>query len=186
MAKSIGTGILFQDIAKAVFVRITGQRYDAMLRRVERKGFPGLPFTKDEFRECVLVAIGGTYDGFRRCQYCTGFFTVEDIAIDHAVPLGRGGGVGLDNLAFPCQRCNGRKGNMTPTEYMKLLEFLNDHLPLAKTDVLKRLEMSVKLAAGARSNAATIEELKESGEWQRVKKTQRQAKRAKESGLGAF
>lgn len=148
--KTIGTGILFQNAAKSTFIRITGQRYDNMLYRVHRKGFPGLPFTKEQFRGRVLVALGGHWDGFVRCPYCTGFFTMEQIGIDHALPLGRGGGVELDNLEFPCKRCNARKGEMPPREYLKLLDFLDREIPLAKTDILQRLEISVQLAAGAR------------------------------------
>jgi hypothetical protein len=125
-----------------------------MLARVTRKGFYGLPFDKEGFRDHVLSAMGGTYDGFFRCRYCTGYFTLEQVSVDHAHPLSRGGGVELDNLDFPCKPCNARKGSLTPEEYFLLLEFLDNKIPLAKTDVLQRLEISVQLAAADRARKA--------------------------------
>jgi hypothetical protein len=172
-AKGVGTGILFQDAVKSLFLRLTGQTYNNMLARVMRKGFPGLPFDKDAFRHHVLRAMGGLPDGFFRCPYCSGHFALEQVAVDHAVPLSRGGGVELDNLEFPCKPCNSRKGSMTPTEYMRLLEFIDEHIPLAKVDVLNRLEISVQLVTGARANARVIAKLKESGAWQEAQKALR-------------
>jgi 5-methylcytosine-specific restriction endonuclease McrA len=116
--KKAGTGILFPVMAKSIFTQITGQQYDNMLVRVTRKGFYGLPFDKEVFREHVLLAMGGAYDGFLRCRYCSGYFALEQIAVDHAHPLSRGGGVELENLEFPCKPCNFRKGGMTPEEYL--------------------------------------------------------------------
>lgn len=152
--KKVGSGILFQDTVKSVFLRVTGQAFDNMLARVTRKGFPGLPFDKDGFREHILAAMGGNYDGYFRCRYCSGYFALEQVAVDHSLPLSRGGGVELENLDYPCKPCNNRKGSMPPDEYFKLLRFLDEEIPLAKTDVLKRLEISVQLAAADRVRRA--------------------------------
>lgn len=142
---------LFQETAKSVFLDITGQTYDNMKTRILRKGFYGLPFSKDIFREHVLKAMGGSYDGFFVCRYCHGYFGLTQIAVDHQTPLSRGGGVELDNLDYPCRACNNRKGSTTPEEYLKLLDFLDTKIPLAKADVLNRLEISVQLAAADRA-----------------------------------
>jgi hypothetical protein len=88
-------------------------------------------------------------------------------------------------LDYPCRPCNNRKGELTIEEFTKLLAFL-ETIPLARISVLKRLEQSVSLAAGARSNAATIGELKKTGQWQAVQAARRAKKKAKESGLGKF
>jgi hypothetical protein len=85
------------------------------------------------------------------------------------VPLSRGGSVELDNIGFPCAKCNSRKGSMTPTEFMLLLKFLETGMPLARQDVLSRLEKANALAAGARNNAGIISELRKSGEWQKAR-----------------
>lgn len=180
------TGLLFQDDAKKRFIEITGQRFDALAVRLKKKGLPPMDFTKDDLRDHVLKALGGKYDGFVQCVYCRGFFTLADVAFDHERPLAKGGGSGIDNIGFPCAACNARKGKMTPKEYLDLLEFLETKLPLARTDVLERLEKAVSLARGFTSNAAVINELKKSGDWQRAQKVRRDNKKAKESGLGKF
>lgn len=144
----VGAGMLFQDTAKSIFVRISGQAYDNMLARAMRKGYPRLPFDKEALRAKLLSVMDGQYDGYFRCRYCTGYFSIEQISIDHALPLSRGGGAELDNLDFPCRGCNDIKGGMTPEEYLLLLEFLNTKIPLAKNDVIHRLRIAVKLAAG--------------------------------------
>jgi hypothetical protein len=150
MRHPAGVGILFANKAKSGFLALTGSRYDSMVTRMAKKKLPPLPFTKAEFRAHVLAALGGFDDGAIQCRYCRGFFTLTDLAGDHAKPLSRGGSAGLDNLEYPCKACNDRKGSMTPDEFLALLEFLDTRIPLARIDVLKRLGQSVKLAAGAR------------------------------------
>ena len=150
-SKKIGTGELFQDTAKSFFVRMSARAYDNMEARVVTKGFPGLPFSKDDFRARLLLIMDGNYDGIFRCRYCNGFFALNQIAVDHAHPLSRGGGVELDNLEFPCRACNFRKGSLTPEEYLDLLDFLDNKIPLGKNDVLQRLQISVQLAAANRA-----------------------------------
>lgn len=149
MRHPAGVGILFANKAKSGFLSLTGSRYDSMVARIAKKKLPPLPFTKAEFRAHVLAALGGHDDGAVNCRYCRGWFTLEDLAVDHSKPLSRGGSAGLDNLEYPCKACNDRKGSMSPDEYLALLNFL-ETVPLARIDVLKRLEQSVKLAAGAR------------------------------------
>ena len=45
-------------------------------------------------------------DGFG-CRRCG---TVENVSIDHILPLSRGGTDDLDNLQFLCRSCNSKKG----------------------------------------------------------------------------
>lgn len=42
---------------------------------------------------------------------CVECFSTEDIAIDHIVPLSKGGPNTLDNVQPLCRSCNSRKGN---------------------------------------------------------------------------
>ena len=180
--KGLGSGLLFN--AHSRFLTLSGQRYDSMSARLKKKGFPSLPFTKEEFRSDLLNVLGGE-DGSVKCRYCGMMYDIEGIAVDHAKPLSRGGSPGLDNLDYPCRPCNNRKGEMDPVEFTKLLAFL-ETIPLARISVLKRLEQSVSLAAGARSNMGVINDLKKAGIWGQAQKARRDAKKAKESGLGAF
>lgn len=186
MTKKIGAGTLFEKDAHSRFMTLTGSRYDAMATRLRKKGYPELPFTKDEAREHVLAALGSHEDGFIRCSYCTGFFTLVDVAADHEIPLSRGGSPELRNIGYPCQRCNNQKGSLTPAEFRSLLAFLETTIPLGRSNVLSRLEISVQLAAGQRSTAAVVNKLRKSGDWGKAQKEMRDARKAKASGLGKF
>jgi hypothetical protein len=180
--KNAKIGLLFD--VHSNFMAISGQRYDSMSTRLKKKGFPSTPFTKEEFRADMLNVLGGE-NGSAQCRYCHGFFTIEGIAVDHANPLSRGGSIGLENLDYPCRPCNNRKGELTVDEFTKLLAFL-ETIPLARISILKRLEQSVSLAAGARNNAGIIGDLRKSGVWGQAQAVRRAKKKAKESGLGAF
>lgn len=169
MAK--GTGQLFN--AKSEFLRISGQRFDAMVVRLDKKKLPALPFNKEGFRYHLLTAMNQQYDGIIKCRYCNYYYTLAEVAFDHAIPLSRDGSTGLDNIEFPCKRDNDIKGSMTPTEYLELLHFLETNLPLARQDILSRLSKAVSLAQGARSNAMVIGDLKKSGAWQAAQKARR-------------
>ena len=170
-------------------MRLTSSRYGAMMDRLAKKKLilkEKPPFTCEQYRDKLLTAMRGKEDGFVQCRYCRGFFGVKDIGSDHAKPLDRGGSVGLENLEFPCKRCNSVKGKMTPDELLMLMAFLEKELPLARVEILNRLEISVQLVIGHRANAPVINTLKERGEWKKVQDERKAQKKAKESGLGAF
>jgi 5-methylcytosine-specific restriction endonuclease McrA len=186
MAKPIGIGVLFPRDAHKTFMDVTRSRYSGMVERLKRKELPPLDFDLDAFRADVLGVLGGKEDGVVVCRYCKMYFGVEDIAVDHAQPLSRGGKTGLSNLDYPCKRCNDIKGSLTIDELLKLIEFLEKEIPLARQDVLSRLQKAVALAAGARADMAIKGELKKSGAWGQVQKARRDRKKAKESGLGRF
>lgn len=172
----MASGALFQDQSKTKFLDVTRTVYASMNARLQKKKLPPLDFSREEFREHTLKALDNHYDGAACCRYCKYYFTIGQLAVDHAMPLSRGGSSGLDNLEYICKPCNNRKGGMTPSEYLGLLAFL-ETIPLARIEVLKRLEQSIKLAAGARSNAGTIDALRKSGQWQAATKARREARR---------
>lgn len=148
--KPVGTGALFGKDAKSEFLRLTGSRYDGMKVRNEKKKLPPLSFGKEAFRTLVLHRfLNGNYDGAIQCPYCRKVCTLQEVAADHEIPLSRGGSSDLENIGFPCSNCNAQKGSMTPAEFHTLLACL-ERMPFARIDVLKRLQQSVKLAAGLR------------------------------------
>ena len=51
-----------------------------------------------------------------RCQYCRRSFTTRELNLDHVVPLSRGGKSTWENVVCCCLECNGKKGNLLPTE----------------------------------------------------------------------
>lgn len=165
----IGTGALFDRDAEKRFKTMTAQRYGSIQVRMLKKGIPQT-FTLPKFRAHILAKLGGCADGAVRCRYCGAVCDLADVALDHAEPLIRGGSPGLDNLELICQPCNDAKGGLFPAEYEALLAFLEREIPLARTEVLKRLRQSVKLAAGMRHNMGRISALKKSGAWQQAGK----------------
>lgn len=130
-------------------MRITLDRYNAMQERLKRKKLPPSPFTLDQLRHHFLAALGGSSNGVIQCVYCWAISAPEDCAIDHIVPLSRGGALGLENIGFLCAACNDRKGQMLPEEYTELLQFLDRQSPTMRRDVLDRLGKAVKLMAGS-------------------------------------
>jgi HNH endonuclease len=147
---SLTGGILFPKLARTSFVDLTRSRYDNMCRRMEKKKLPPPPFDLEQFRADVTSVMGGNEDGVIVCRYCKRPFTLQETAVDHATPLSRGGSAGLENLDYPCRQCNNRKGSLTLDEYTALLVYLDTVHPLARQDVLSRLEKANALAAGAR------------------------------------
>jgi 5-methylcytosine-specific restriction endonuclease McrA len=53
-------------------------------------------------------------DGYK-CQYCGKCFRTNDLSLDHVLPRSRGGKLVWENTVTSCRKCNGRKGNLLPT-----------------------------------------------------------------------
>lgn len=185
MGRDFGAGALFPAKARSEFLSLTGSRYENMMKRLVKKKLihpDHPPFTKEDFRAHMLSAMGGKEDGLIQCRYCRAYIEINDISADHEVPLERQGGIGLDNIGYPCLRCNKQKGKMTPTEFRELLDFLEARLPLARTDVLERLEKAVGFARSFSHTQGMISDLKKSGVWQQTQKARTAAKKAKQGG----
>jgi hypothetical protein len=73
-----------------------------------RRGAPGV------FAASDVERLHGAQAG--RCAYC-GVPLEAPYAIDHLVPLGRGGSNWPDNLALACHRCHTRKRRLTAEEF---------------------------------------------------------------------
>jgi len=50
------------------------------------------------------------------CQYCGATPVRQELTLDHVLPRSRGGKSTWENVVTACKKCNGRKGNRTPTE----------------------------------------------------------------------
>lgn len=55
-----------------------------------------------------------------RCVYCG---SKDNLTIDHVVPKSTGGRDTWDNLVTACQKCNSKKGSMTPEEAGMALKY---------------------------------------------------------------
>lgn len=50
------------------------------------------------------------------CHYCGKKFSVQELTMDHVVPLSRGGKSSKGNIVASCKRCNNEKKYLTPAE----------------------------------------------------------------------
>lgn len=58
----------------------------------------------------------------RTCYLCgRGPLKLDEIHLDHKIPISRGGSHTRDNLAVACATCNVRKGALTAAEYRATL-----------------------------------------------------------------
>ena len=162
MRATIKAGTLFWTERDREFMELTSSRYSSMVARLKKKKPPILPpFTLNELRQDAKSVMGDKADGAIKCRYCQGWFTLAETALDHATPISRGGSLGLENLDYPCGPCNDRKGSLTVVEYLALLAFLGTQHPLARQDVLARLQRANALAQGARRAIVQLKKLKE-------------------------
>lgn len=58
------------------------------------------------------------------CYYSLQVLALDEITIDHKIPLNRGGDNSLDNLCFCSSHMNTVKGDMTEKEFRELLELV--------------------------------------------------------------
>lgn len=58
------------------------------------------------------------------CAHCGKKLTLEDMTVDHVIPLSKGGGNDLKNLVALCEKCNKDKSNyvVQPEEYFNYLD----------------------------------------------------------------
>ncbi len=64
-----------------------------------------------------------------RCHYCGRVFKVNELTMDHVIPLSRGGRSVKDNLVPCCKECNSAKKNLIPAEWGDYLARLRGELP---------------------------------------------------------
>ncbi|MCK6510265.1 HNH endonuclease [Myxococcota bacterium] len=101
-----------------------------LLKYVKRRYF-GLRFSRQNIY---------ARDGYQ-CQYCTDYFSEDELSFDHVIPRSRGGKTCWENIVSCCVSCNRRKGNRTPEEAgMRLLARPNK--PAAHAQVSAQLQRS--------------------------------------------
>jgi 5-methylcytosine-specific restriction endonuclease McrA len=84
--------------------------------------------------DAVFAAFGG------RCAYCGAVAQsgkTGQIALDHMVPLARGGTNSIENVVPACWSCNGSKKRMTPLEW-----FLYSLTPVYGRDFQRRAKVN--------------------------------------------
>jgi 5-methylcytosine-specific restriction endonuclease McrA len=59
-----------------------------------------------------------------RCYYCGREFPVQELTMDHIVPIIRGGKSTKGNMVTACKECNNKKKHMLPIEWGEYLHAL--------------------------------------------------------------
>jgi 5-methylcytosine-specific restriction endonuclease McrA len=79
-----------------------------------------------------------------KCWYCSySFNNIEEIQIDHIIPLSQGGKTEKDNLALACDFCNNHKHDYTLEEFLNHLAYLRSSsfsCPILSHHSLSKLE----------------------------------------------
>lgn len=52
----------------------------------------------------------------RVCYYCENQFSMDELTMDHRMPIGRGGKTTKGNVVVSCKSCNSQKKHLTPVE----------------------------------------------------------------------
>lgn len=74
-----------------------------------------------------------------RCCYSGALLAIQDVSIDHRLPLAAGGLTELGNLAICSLRWNRIKGQLTEERFRALLSLMELWPKQERNDVLKRL-----------------------------------------------
>lgn len=69
-------------------------------------------YSKEE-RKILYERSGG------RCALCGRRLTLEEVTLDHILPISEGGCDDMNNLQIACFDCNQFKGNILPDEFME-------------------------------------------------------------------
>lgn len=117
----------------AAFVERTQSTY-LDHKRWAREAGQFLDYLLDDLRGFVLNNLGE-----RHCRYCRGPVTVETFALDHRIPIERGGSFIFHNLTVVCGTCHAAKGELDYVEFKELMELLRSWSPFVRRYFLARL-----------------------------------------------
>ena len=122
--------------AKRMLVRSDGWKRSLVSR--SKKHNVECTITVEELRELMYSQYGTT------CRYCGRKMDINNIVLDHIIPISKGGTSNPDNLQIICKSSNSMKGSLDETNFSILLDWL-DSVP----EELKK-DISIRLARGVR------------------------------------
>jgi 5-methylcytosine-specific restriction endonuclease McrA len=93
--------------------------------------------TVEELREMMYAAYG------QKCKYCDKILTIDNMVIDHIIPISRGGTSNRENLQIICKTSNSMKGSLMESDYKILLDWLDSVSEELKKDITIRLSRGI-------------------------------------------
>ena len=80
----------------------------------------------------------------KECRYCLCVLTVRNIVCDHFKPISDGCKSIPNNLQMICKRCNTRKGNLSHSNFTRLLRWIDKQPEELQKYVLRKLSKGGK------------------------------------------
>lgn len=93
--------------------------------------------TIDELREMFYESYGQT------CKYCSKILTIDNMVIDHIIPISKGGTSNRDNLQIICKTSNTMKGSLMESDFKFLLDWLDTVSEELRKDISIRLSRGI-------------------------------------------
>ena len=78
------------------------------------------------------------------CRYCGRTLDMNNLVLDHIIPISKGGSSNLDNLQIICRTSNGIKGSLDESHFILLTDWLQTIPEELRKDI------SIRLARGVR------------------------------------
>lgn len=78
----------------------------------------------------------------KKCKYCNKILDINNLVIDHIIPISKGGTSNIENLQIICNTSNSMKGSLDECNFKMLLDWLDTAPEELKKDV------SIRLARG--------------------------------------
>lgn len=126
------------------FVTLTTSMMSHMRARAKEQ-YLTVPFTVADLREWLkaqavssVLALGGQPVAWQ-CTYCPRVIVIEELQLDHKIPLSCGGGADLTNLCCSCKLCNQTKGEFDQADYRTLMGTAKLLSPAGEAYLLKCL-----------------------------------------------
>lgn len=91
----------------------------------------------DETREIMYESYGES------CRYCTVVMDINNLVLDHRVPISKNGPSTKENLQVICKKCNAMKGSLDEDHFHLLLEWLESVPEELANDVSIRLSHGI-------------------------------------------
>ena len=122
-------------VVKKILKRVDTVKYGLLSR--SRKYGVACEVTTEELRRLI-------YDNYGTpCKYCGKILKLDNMVVDHIIPISRQGSSNIDNLQVICKTSNGVKGSLSEDNLQLLLEWLDSVPEDLKKDILTRLARGV-------------------------------------------
>ena len=81
------------------------------------------------------------------CQYCKKRYVINELTIDHVIPLCMGGIDELTNYVTSCEKCNQKKGSMKLSDFLQEISVEVHDLPVHGDPIIDNIELPVEFRA---------------------------------------